>query len=90
MRSEPTEALGLDIVVHWGGGTQLSEERLGTVHPGLASRPSKPVASAWLVGPGRLVRHSRWLISQSSEVSVPRRLFEGVLDRVGRLSSAPS
>ena len=39
---------------------------------------------------GRLVRHSRWLIFQLSEVSVPRRLFEGVLDRVGRLSPAPS
>ena len=39
---------------------------------------------------GRLVRHSRWLIFQLSEVSVPRRLFEGVLDRIGRLSPAPS
>ena len=37
---------------------------------------------------GRLVRHSRWLIFQLSEVSVPRRLFEGVLDRIGRLSPA--
>ena len=39
---------------------------------------------------GRLVRHSRWLIFQLSEVSVPRRLFQGVLDRIGRLSPAPS
>ena len=39
---------------------------------------------------GRLVRHSRWLIFQLSEVSVPRRLFEGMLDRIGRLSPAPS
>ena len=39
---------------------------------------------------GRLVRHSRWLIFQLAEVSVPRRLFEGVLDRIGRLSPAPS
>ena len=38
----------------------------------------------------RLVRHSRRLIFQLSEVSVPRRLFEGVLDRIGRLSPAPS
>ena len=30
------------------------------------------------------------LIFQLSEVSVPRRLFEGVLDRIGRLSPAPS
>ena len=39
---------------------------------------------------GRLVRHSRWLIFQLSEVSVPRRLFQGVLDRIGRLSPATS
>ncbi len=39
---------------------------------------------------GRLVRHSRRLIFQLSEVSVPRRLLEGVLDRIGRLSPAPS
>ena len=39
---------------------------------------------------GRLVRHSRRLIFQLSEVSVPRQLFEGVLDRIGRLSPAPS
>ena len=39
---------------------------------------------------GRLVRHSRWLIFQLSEVSAPRRLFEGVLDRIGRLSPVPS
>ena len=44
---------------------------------------------------GRLVRHSRRLVFQLSEVqlsevSVPRRLFEGVLDRIGRLSPAPS
>ena len=37
---------------------------------------------------GRLVRHSRRLIFQLSEVSVPRRLFQGVLDRIGRLSPA--
>ena len=39
---------------------------------------------------GRLVRHARRLIFQLSEVSVPRRLFEGVLDRIGRLSPTPS
>ena len=39
---------------------------------------------------GRLVRHARRLIFQLSEVSVPRRLFQGVLDRIGRLSPAPS
>ena len=39
---------------------------------------------------GRLVRHSRRLIFRLSEVSAPRRLFEGVLDRIGRLSPAPS
>ena len=35
---------------------------------------------------GRLVRHSRRLIFQLSEVSAPRQLFQGVLDRIGRLS----
>ena len=39
---------------------------------------------------GRLVRHARWLIFQLSEVSVPRRLFQGVVDHIGRLSPAPS
>ena len=38
----------------------------------------------------RLVLHSRRLIFQLSEVSVPRRLFQGVLDRIGRLLLAPS
>ena len=51
MPFESTEAFGLDIVVRCGGGTQLSEERLGTVHPALASRPSKPVA-VWYGTPG--------------------------------------
>ena len=37
-----------------------------------------------------VVWHSRRLIFQLSEVSVPRRLFEGVLDRIGRLSPVPS
>ena len=32
---------------------------------------------------GRLVRHSRRLIFQLSEVSVPQQLFQGVLDRIG-------
>ena len=39
---------------------------------------------------GRLVRHARRLIFQLSEVSVPQRLFQGVLDRIGRLSPVPS
>ena len=29
------------------------------------------------------MRHSRLLIFELSEVSVPRRLFQGVLDRIG-------
>ncbi len=37
---------------------------------------------------GRPVRHSRRLVFHLSEVSVPRRLLEGVLDRIGRLSPA--
>ena len=32
------------------------------------------------------MRHSRRLIFQLPEVSVPRRPFQGVLDRIGRLS----
>ena len=32
--------------------------------------------------------HSRRLIFQLSERSVPRRLLQGVLDRIGRLSTA--
>ena len=39
---------------------------------------------------GRLVRYSRRFIFQLAEVSVPRRLFQGVLDRIGRLLPAPS
>ena len=39
---------------------------------------------------GRLVRHSRRLIFQLSEVSVPGRLFQRVLERIGGLSPAPS
>ena len=39
---------------------------------------------------GRLVQHARRLVFQLSEVSVPRRLFQGVVDRIGRLSPAPS
>ena len=39
---------------------------------------------------GRLVRHARRLIFQLSEVSVPGRLFQRVLERIGRLSPAPS
>ncbi len=39
---------------------------------------------------GRLVRHSWRLIFQLSEVSVSRQLFEGVLNRIGRLAPAPN
>ena len=39
---------------------------------------------------GRLVRHSWRLIFQLAEVSVLRLLFQGVLDRIGRLSPVPS
>ena len=39
---------------------------------------------------GRLVRHARRLIFQLSEVSVPGRLFQDVLERISRLSQAPS
>jgi hypothetical protein len=38
---------------------------------------------------GRLVRHARRLVFQLAEVAVPRALFQGVLDRFGRLCPAP-
>jgi hypothetical protein len=38
---------------------------------------------------GRLVRHARRLVFQLAEVAVPRALFQGVLDRIGRLCLAP-
>ena len=55
-----------------------------------SSRRGRSVQVKLIKMGGRLVRHSRWLIFQLSEVSVPRRLFEGVLDRIDRLSPAPS
>ena len=36
-----------------------------------------------------LGRHARRLVFQLAEVAVPRALFEGVLERIGRLSPAP-
>ena len=38
---------------------------------------------------GRLVRHARRLEFQLAEVAVLRGLFQGVLDRIGRLCPAP-
>jgi hypothetical protein len=38
---------------------------------------------------GRLVRHGRRLVFQLAEVAVPRELFQGVLERIGRLYPAP-
>ena len=38
---------------------------------------------------GRLVRHARRLVFQLAEAAVPRALFQGVLDRIGRLCPAP-
>ena len=55
-----------------------------------SSRRGRSVQVKLIKMGGRLVRHARRLIFQLSEVSVPRRLFEGVLDRIGRLSPAPS
>ena len=55
-----------------------------------SSRRGRSVQVKLIKMGGRLVRHSRRLIFQLSEVSVPQRLFQGVLDRIGRLSPAPS
>ncbi len=38
---------------------------------------------------GRLVRHARRLVFQLDEVAVPRALFQGMLDCIGRLCLAP-
>jgi hypothetical protein len=38
---------------------------------------------------GRLVRHARRLVFQLAEVAVPRALFQGVLERIGKLCPAP-
>jgi hypothetical protein len=38
---------------------------------------------------GRLVRHARRVVFQLAEVAVPRELFQGVLERIGRLRLAP-
>ena len=55
-----------------------------------SSRRGRSVQVKLIKMGGRLVRHSRRLIFQLSEVSVPRSLFQDVLDRIGRLSPAPS
>ena len=38
---------------------------------------------------GRLVRHARRLAFQLAEVAVPREVFQGVLERIGRLFIVP-
>ena len=38
---------------------------------------------------GRLVRHARRLVFQLAEVAVQRELFQGVLNRIGRLCPTP-
>ena len=38
---------------------------------------------------GRLVRHARRLVFQLAEVAVPRAIFQGVLNRIGRLCLTP-
>ena len=38
---------------------------------------------------GRLVRHARRLVFQLAEVAVPKEVFQGVLERIGRLCAAP-
>ncbi|MFH1141233.1 MAG: hypothetical protein V1724_06150 [Chloroflexota bacterium] len=38
---------------------------------------------------GRLVRHARQLVLQLAEVAMPRAVFQGVLERIGRLCPAP-
>jgi hypothetical protein len=38
---------------------------------------------------GRLVRHARRLVFQLAEVAVPRALFQGILERIGKLCPSP-
>jgi hypothetical protein len=38
---------------------------------------------------GWLVRHTRRLVFQLAEVAVPRDLFQGVLERIGKLCPEP-
>lgn len=38
---------------------------------------------------GRLVRHARRLVFQLAEVAVPRAVFQGVLEPIGRLCPTP-
>jgi hypothetical protein len=38
---------------------------------------------------GRLARDARRLVFQLAEVGVPRALFQGLLERIGRLALAP-
>ena len=38
---------------------------------------------------GRLVRHTRRLVFQLAEVAVPRTVFQGALERIGRFCPAP-
>ena len=56
--------------------TELSLERKAVKHWSLRSVQVKLIKMG-----GRLVRHSRRLIFQLSEVSLPRWLFQGVLER---------
>ena len=48
-----------------------------------SSRRGRSVQVKLIKMGGRLVRHARRLSFQLSEVSVPRWLFQGVLDRIG-------
>ena len=38
---------------------------------------------------GRLVRHARRLVFQLAEVTVTRKMFDEMLERIGRLRLAP-
>ena len=64
-------------------------EGLDVVWP-WSSRRGRSVQVKLIKMGGCLVRHARRLIFQLSQVSVPQRLFQGVLDRIVRLSPAPS
>ncbi len=37
----------------------------------------------------KIVRHGRYVVFQMAEVAIPRRLFDEILRRVGRLTPKP-
>ena len=56
----------------------------GIKHWSLTSIQTRPIK----IG-GRLMRHARRLVFQMAEVLVRREVFQGILERIGRLRAVP-